>query len=96
MHPLIEIDTASIPGTLRNFNQECLDVAKSAVAEASSASHEVTTLTLAIASQDLRKLMDRIYEFRQQINAEFSVTDREADQIVAVNTAVIALSDAEE
>jgi uncharacterized protein (TIGR02147 family) len=96
VNPLVEIDTIAIPGTLRNFNQEYLDLAKGAVAESPSASHEVTTLTLAIASQDLRKLMDRIYEFRQQINAEFSVTDREADQIVAVNTAVIALSEAEE
>jgi uncharacterized protein (TIGR02147 family) len=96
VHPVLEIDTLSIPGTLRNFNQEYLDIAKAAVAEASAASHEVTTLTLAIDRKDLRKLMDRIYEFRQQINAEFSVTDREADQVVAVNTAVIALNDAEE
>lgn len=95
VHPLLEIDTTSIPGTIRNFNQECLDLAKGAVAETPATSHEVTTLTLAIDRKDLRKLMDRIYEFRQQINAEFSVTEREADQVVAINTAVIALSDAE-
>jgi uncharacterized protein (TIGR02147 family) len=96
MHPVLEIDTVAVPGTLRKFNQECLDLSKVAVAEASAASHEVTTLTLAIDRKDLRKLMDRIYEFRQQINAEFSVTDRAADQVVMVGTSVVALNDAAE
>ena len=59
------------------------------------ASHEMATLTLAMDRKVLHQLMDRIDEFRKQISSEFSVIEREADLVVAVNMAVTTLSDVE-
>lgn len=78
-------------GAIHRFQEQTLELARRSIYHHSGDDREISTLTLAIAHNDIPELQDMIREFREKI-LNWVSHRTEADQVVQINIAAFPLS----
>lgn len=91
-HPKLEIDPGSVDFAIRHFHKSYLERAKESIDGEKLEERELSSHTVAIGTEDLNRLKEKVKEFRKQLNLEFPADDSSRGQVVAVNMQVLVLT----
>lgn len=75
-------ETSSV--NIRNTHREMIQRALKAVDEMDTSERVLGSVTIALSVENIERLKARLFEFRQEINAEFS-SDQDPDKVMQIN-----------
>ena len=101
IHVVMDFDSGEVNFAIRNFHKEFLDRAREAVDGEPIEERELSSLTLAVAQEDLPGLREKVKEFRKHINLIYTKKNEtrqtgKPDRVVSVNMQLLVLSDGPE
>jgi uncharacterized protein (TIGR02147 family) len=88
----VDIDPLMIDFTIQQFHQQYLDCASHSIENEAREQRDMSSLTIAASPDDIPRIFQRIREFRNLLNQEFTKPVGQGGKVIAINTQVLVLT----